>query len=134
LKVSINKGFQVGLSQQPEAGYVFVVFSIYSILKTSLWGDEMHKIVNVKPLPDYRLDLEFDDGVTGVADVSSLVGKGVFAQWNDIRAFEKVSVGSAGELVWDGRIDLCPDSLYMKVTGKKPEEVFPALACEHTQA
>lgn len=32
-----------------------------------------------------------------------------------------------GELVWGNDLDLCPDSLYLRLTGKKPEEVFTSL-------
>ena len=87
----------------------------------------MKRISKVKTLPGYRLDLEFDDGVRGVVDVSEDVGKGVFAPWCDPLVFEQVSIRSSGELVWVDRIDLCPDALYLKVTGKQPEDLFPAL-------
>jgi hypothetical protein len=87
----------------------------------------MRKVSNVKVLPGYRLDLEFDDGVTGTVDLSEVVGKGVFSVWRDARFFEQVHIGSSGELVWGGKVDLCPDALYLKVTGKKPEDIFPAL-------
>jgi len=85
------------------------------------------KISKVKTLPGYRLDLEFDDGVRGIVDVSENVGNGVFALWCDPLVFEQVPIGSAGELIWADRIDLCPDALYLKVTDKKPEDLFPAL-------
>jgi len=87
----------------------------------------MKKIVNVKVLPGYGLSLEFDDGVAGIVDLSEAVGKGVFAAWRDPLFFERVSIGSAGELLWGDQIDLCPDSLYLRVTGKTPEDLFPAL-------
>ena len=87
----------------------------------------MRKICQVKVLPGYRLELEFDDGVSGTVDLSEAVGKGVFALWRDPLAFERVRIGSSGELAWDDRIDLCSDALYLKVTGKKPEDIFPAL-------
>ncbi|OGL61587.1 MAG: hypothetical protein A3J27_04610 [Candidatus Tectomicrobia bacterium RIFCSPLOWO2_12_FULL_69_37] len=87
----------------------------------------MRRISRVKALPGYPLELEFDDGVCGTVDLSEAVGKGVFALWRDPLAFEQVRIGSSGELAWGGRIDLCPDALYLKVTGKKPEELFPAL-------
>jgi hypothetical protein len=87
----------------------------------------MKKISKVKVLPGYRLDLEFEDGVSGTVDLSENVGKGVFALWRDPLFFEKVAIGSAGELVWGEKIDLCPDALYLKVTGKQPEDLFPAL-------
>jgi hypothetical protein len=87
----------------------------------------MPKILGVKPLEEYRLALEFNDGVSGTVDLSELVGKGVFGLWRDPGAFERVRIGSSGELVWDDQIDLCPDALYLKVTGQKPEDVFPSL-------
>ena len=94
----------------------------------------MRKISKVKALQGYRLELEFDDGVSGTVDLSDLVGKGVFALLCDRRAFEQVRVGSSGELVWGDQIDLCPDALYLKVTGKTPEDVFPALRHEPARA
>ena len=65
--------------------------------------------------------------VRGTVDLSEAVGKGVFALWCDPLVFEQVHIGSSGELVWGEQIDLCPDALYLKVTGKKPEDIFPAL-------
>ena len=94
----------------------------------------MRRISTVKVLRDYRLELSFDDGVCGKVDLSELVGKGVFAMWSDRHAFEQVQIGSGGELVWGDRIDLCPDALYLKATGKKPEDLFPALRPEPTRA
>ena len=94
----------------------------------------MVKITNVRVLQGYRLELAFDDGVCGVVDLSDLVGKGVFALWRDHHVFEQVWIGSFGELVWDDKIDLCPDSLYLKATGKRPEDVFPALCRESSYA
>jgi Protein of unknown function (DUF2442) len=94
----------------------------------------MHKIVSVVVLDGYRLDLTFDDGTRGLADLHELVGSGVFALWNDYSAFQKVKIGDGGELVWSDLVDLCPDSLYMRVTGKSPAEVFPNLKGEPVNA
>ena len=94
----------------------------------------MRKITMVKVLQGYRLELTFDDGVSGTVDLSNLVGKGVFASWCDYRVFEQVQIGSFGELLWDNQVDLCPDSLYLKATGKKPEDIFPALRHELAHA
>jgi hypothetical protein len=94
----------------------------------------MRKVLKVKALEGYSLELEFDDGVSGTVNLSDLAGKGVFALWRDRRAFERVQIGSSGELVWDDRVDLCPDALYLKVTGKKPEDLFPILRHEPAHA
>lgn len=94
----------------------------------------MRKISDAKVLEGYSLKLTFDDGVSGTVDLTDLAGKGVFALWRDRRAFQSVRIGSSGELVWSGEIDLCPDALYLKVTGKRPEDVFPVLRGEPTHA
>jgi hypothetical protein len=87
----------------------------------------MLKLVEATPLPGYRLRLTYADGVVGEVNLSHLVGRGVFRLWNDAKAFENVSIGSAGELRWSNEVDLCADALYMKITGKTPGEVFPNL-------
>lgn len=94
----------------------------------------MFKIVAIKALPEYKLWLEYADGTKGEVDVSHLVGQGVFKKWLIPGEFEKVSIGSMGELVWGNDIDLCPDSLYLRLTGKSPEDIFPALQRESIHA
>jgi hypothetical protein len=94
----------------------------------------MRRVKNVKVLGDYRLELAFDDGARGIVDLSDLVGKGVFALWRDRAAFARVRIGTSGELVWDDQVDLCPDALYLKVTGKRLEDVYPALRREPSHA
>ena len=94
----------------------------------------MPKVAKVRVLQGYRLELEFDDGRQGTAELADLAGKGVFALWSDSRAFEQVQIGSSGELSWSDRVDLCPDSLYLRVTGKRPEDVFPALRQDSARA
>jgi hypothetical protein len=86
------------------------------------------RIIDAKPLPAYRLQLQYDNGETGVVDLSSYVGRGVFTAWNQPGAFELVAVTADGAVEWPGDIDLCPDALYLRMTGKKAKEVFPLLA------
>ncbi|MFH1919554.1 MAG: DUF2442 domain-containing protein [Planctomycetota bacterium] len=87
----------------------------------------MFQPISVTPLARYRLHLRYADGVEGEVDLSGLVGKGVFSLWNEPAAFENVSIGPGGEIRWGDQVELCPDALYMEITGKSPEEVFPSL-------
>ena len=87
----------------------------------------MPKPVEVKTLDSYRLWIKFSDGVKGVVDLSEFAGKRVFERWNDYCEFQKVHIGPDGEIAWSDEIDLCPDALYLKVTGQKPEDLFPKL-------
>jgi hypothetical protein len=83
--------------------------------------------VSVRPLPNYCLYLEFSDGEKGNVDLSDLADKGVFEIWNDYACFEKVHIGDHRKIKWSDYVELCADSLYLKLTGKSPEEVFPRL-------
>lgn len=94
----------------------------------------MRKVTTVRPLDGYRIELAFDDGVRGIADLSELAGRGVFALWDDYDFFKSVRVVESGEIAWGEEVDLCPDSLYLIVTGKNPVEVFPNLNPEPTHA
>jgi len=84
----------------------------------------MYKPVRVKPLPGYRIWLEYSDGVTGEVDLSHLIGRGVFRYWDDYTNFERVYIGRSGGIAWSDEIDLCPDSLYMRIVGKTARELF----------
>ncbi len=95
----------------------------------------MKHIVAVQTLADYRLKLAYDDGVEGVVNLSAEVGKGMFAAWNDPKHFDLVKIVRHGRaLEWPGEIDLCADALYVEITGKKVEELFPALQTETSHA
>jgi hypothetical protein len=94
----------------------------------------VREVTHVKVLESYRLELCFSDGYSGVVDLSDLVGVGVFELWLDYNAFKQVHIGSSGELVWGDQLDLCPDALYLRATGKRAEDVFPALRRETIHA
>ncbi len=44
----------------------------------------MTRIIAVRILGDYRLELTFDDGVVGTVDLNDLAGIGVFAIWGNL--------------------------------------------------
>jgi len=85
------------------------------------------QIIAAKPLDGFRLWLRFSDGIEGVADLSDLVGCGVFSAWNTPGVFAGVKVTEFGAVAWENEIDLCPDTLYLRVTGKTPDDLFPSL-------
>jgi hypothetical protein len=87
----------------------------------------MNKVVSVQPLSALKLKLQFSDHSEGVVDLSDLTGQGVFTAWKDPLFFEKVTITEQGALDWGGVVDLCPDALYLRLTGKSPEDFFQNL-------
>ncbi len=80
----------------------------------------LHSIVDVDARPEYRLWLQFEDGVEGVIDLSDLVGRGVFAAWTDLKVFQAVTIDlESGTVAWPHGIDLAPDTLYQELAGIK---------------
>lgn len=87
-----------------------------------------HKVKNVSVLPDYKLSVQFSEGVTKLYDVKTLFDKiPVF------KTFEKnpekfsdvtVDVGGYG-IVWDDDIDLSCDELWEN--GEKIDTPFDGL-------
>lgn len=88
----------------------------------------MPKPVAIKALQPYRIWLRYDDGVQGEVDLSDLAGRGVFAAWDDPAIFNRVRLGSHGAIEWSPNLDLCPDAMYLRLTGKAAEEAFPTFA------
>ena len=74
-----------------------------------------HKIKTVAPMPDFKLSVQFSEGVTKVYDMKPLFEKlPVFKQLeNDPAAFDDVAVDMGGYgIVWNDNLDLSCDELW----------------------
>ena len=81
--------------------------------------------VSIEARSGYRIWIQYNDGTSGEVDLSHLAGKGVFAAWNDRRFFESVRLAEGGGIAWGKDLELCPDDIYMRLTGKSVEELMP---------
>lgn len=74
-----------------------------------------HKIKNVSALPEYRLSVQFSEGVTKIYDVKPLFEKlPVFVSLKDnVQEFANVTVDVGGYgIVWNDELDLSCDELW----------------------
>jgi hypothetical protein len=94
----------------------------------------MVKPISVSALPHYRIKVVFSDGIEGTVDLSDLAGKGIFKAWNDENFFAQVHIGPGRQIRWSDEIELCPDAIYLRLTARTPEDLFPNLRCEPTHA
>ena len=70
------------------------------------------KLMSVDPRPNWRIFLQFTDGVSGEVDLSgSLRGK-MFEPLRDPAYFALVRLSDYGAPVWPNGVDLAPDSLH----------------------
>lgn len=80
------------------------------------------QIVEVQLRGGHRLFLRFNDGSEGVVDVSDVIPfDGVFSDLRDQATFDRVSVDTQwGTICWPNNLDLAPEPLYERVTGRNP--------------
>ena len=83
-----------------------------------------YEAVSVKYIKDYCLEIEFKNGERGIVDLSDYSNRGgVFASFKDINLFKQVFINSEfGVLSWPGDIDIAPETIYIKATGKSLKE------------
>jgi len=92
-----------------------------SLNKIARWSRVMLKdVVEVEAIGDYRLRVEFEDGVAGEVDVAAIVPfEGVFAPLRDPKLFGEVAVDlELGTVYWPNGADLDPDVLYALIIGQ----------------
>lgn len=84
------------------------------------------RIVSVVPNDDFTLTLTFDNGEVRLYDVAPFLVPGtVFETFRDIAHFRRVYLDAQhcvcwdidptvdSEVVWNNKVDLCPDSCYL---------------------
>ena len=73
-----------------------------------------HKIKNVFPLPDFKLSVQFSEGVTKIYDVKPLFEKlSVFSALQNEEEFFGVAVDVGGYgIIWNDDLDLSCDELW----------------------
>lgn len=79
--------------------------------------------IEVRALERYRIWLRYSDGVSGDIDLSDVAGMGMFRAWDTPGFFEKVYIAPHQAIAWNDVIELCPESLYLQLTGKKWEDL-----------
>lgn len=75
------------------------------------------RVIKVEALREFRLKVEFADGLTGIVDISRLVHSpqaGVFAALADPSLFAQVKL-DYGAVTWPGELDLAPDAMYAAI-------------------
>jgi hypothetical protein len=82
-----------------------------------------HDAISIRYIREYLLEVEFEDGTKGIADFSDIRRTGVFSRFNNPDYFRNVYLVD-GALSWPpGDLDIAPEDVYSRVTGK-PVESF----------
>jgi hypothetical protein len=76
------------------------------------------KVLSVIPLPNFQLSVTFNNGLSGIVDLNTLVHSstaGVFSSLSQPELFEQVFV-EYGVVTWPGELDLAPDAMYNAIS------------------
>lgn len=87
----------------------------------------MRKLKDVIARPGHRLELIFEDGLSGVVDIKSRLFGPVFAPLLDPELFARVSVDAYGAIVWPNGADLDPDALIERMSSLADVDEVDAL-------
>ena len=77
------------------------------------------RVKAVRPCANYRLEIAFANGETGVYDCRPLLGVGVFRELQDESYFRQARA-EGGTVVWPHEQDICPDTLYLDSARTRP--------------
>ena len=64
----------------------------------------------VKPLPDYRIYVELENGQKGIFDLKPYLDSGVFRELKDVHYFNQVDI-FLGAVTWPNEQDIAPETL-----------------------
>ena len=87
------------------------------------------KIIDVKALEKYKIQVRFNDETLGDYDLSHLAGKGVFKQWDIENNFFKLFIDNqSGAISWPGEIDVDTLKIYCAIKGISTDNYLHLLA------
>jgi hypothetical protein len=79
----------------------------------------MLEVTRARYQEGYKIWVEFNDGVSGVVDLSETLWGPMFEPLKDIEQFKRFVVSDVlHTLVWENDADLAPECLYEKLAGQ----------------
>ena len=78
----------------------------------------IHDVVSASYKDEYKIEVTFDDGCSGIVDFSVYLTRGgVFDRFKDIAFFKNFKINQdLGVLSWQDEIDIAPETLYAEAT------------------
>ena len=89
-----------------------------STFNFQLFNMQFPKVISVKAIGKYKIQVHFNDNTQGDYDISHLAGKGIFKLWDADNNFSRVFINKeSGAISWPGEIDLDTLNIYCKIKG-----------------
>ena len=81
----------------------------------------------VKPLPEYRIYVELENGRKGVFDLKPYLDRGVLRELKDIHYFNQVNI-VFGAVTWPNAQDIAPETLLAELQPVESPELLEQYA------
>jgi Protein of unknown function (DUF2442) len=75
----------------------------------------------VKPLSDYRIYVEIEDGRKGIFDMKPYLDRGVFRELRNVHYFNQVGI-LFGAVTWPNEQDIAPETLIAEMLPVKSSD------------
>ena len=72
-------------------------------------------VKTVKPLPDYRIYVELENGQRGIFDLTPYLDRGIFSELKNPAYFRQVAI-VYGAVTWPHEQDIAPETLLAEMT------------------
>jgi hypothetical protein len=83
------------------------------------------EIISVKPMPDFKLQVTFDDGVCGVIDLKEYIKHGIFSVLQTRDLFDKVYTNGYA-IAWNEDLEIDALAIYAEILNKDPNDILSA--------
>ena len=83
-------------------------------------------VKTVKPLPDFRIDVEIEDGRKGICDLNPYLDHGVFRSPRNVHYFNRVGIQFVA-VTWPNEQDIAPQTLLSEMLPVESIESNPAV-------
>ena len=78
-------------------------------------------VKSVKPLSDYRIYVELENGRKGIFDLKPYLDQGVLRELRDVHYFSQVGI-QFGAVTWPHEQDIAPETLLAEMLPGEPPE------------
>ncbi|MFC2135692.1 DUF2442 domain-containing protein [Bacteroidota bacterium] len=81
-----------------------------------IFKDNMYKLIEVKPLINYKLFLKYSNGVCGEYDLKKIIGREDLKILRSEKIFNQVFVDKkTNDVCWPCGVNLCKNAIYRQI-------------------
>lgn len=89
-------------------------------------------VKTVKPLPDFRIYVEIEDGRKGIFDLNPYLDRSVFRELRNVHYFNQVGI-LFGAVTWPNEQDIAPETLLSEMLPVASTTSNPAVNTDAAQ-